>query len=77
MSFTYRKVGDLKTVKKMILQAKKLCARTSGEQSLQMYYIYNQKAGIYGELEVRGKEEECLKKSIELAEKILTTISLI
>ena len=71
MSFTYRKVGDLKTAKKMILQAKKLCARTSGEQGLQMYYIYNQMAGIYGELEVRGKEEECLKKSIELAEKNL------
>jgi len=69
MSFTYRKVGDLKTAKKMILQAKKLCAKTSGVQSLQMYYIYNHMAGIYGELGMRGKEEECLKKSMELAEK--------
>lgn len=70
MSFSYRKAGDLKIAKKKILQAKKLCVKTSGEYSLQMYYIYNHMAGIYGDLGIYEKEREYLKKSMELVEKV-------
>lgn len=70
MSFTYRKAGDLKDAKKLILQAKKLCSKTSGEHSLQMYYIYNHMIGIYDDLGMYEKEKEYLKKSLELVEKV-------
>lgn len=69
-SGTYRKVGDLKMAKSTIIQAKKLCSRTSGDHSLQMNYIYNHMASIYGELGIYEKEKEYRKKAVEIAERI-------